>query len=108
MLLHAPETLTLKESDRKKLGLFQMWCHRRLLMVPWTARHTNASILQELGIIQKIMLTITHERILKYFVHIARKQNNLEMLVGGKVSGKSSRRLIAHCLGYRPSASEFY
>ncbi|CAH2227199.1 jg14603 [Pararge aegeria aegeria] len=69
-----------------------MWCWRRMLRIPWTARRTNASILRQLKITSRLSTTCL-KRILEYFGHIARRDgDNLEkIVVTGKVEGKRPR-----------------
>ncbi|XP_071582447.1 uncharacterized protein [Temnothorax nylanderi] len=69
-----------------------MWCWRRMLGIPWTARRTNVSILKELNITDRLS-TICRRRVLQYFGHITRRnQDNLEkLIVQGKVEGKRPR-----------------
>lgn len=92
IFLYGAETWTLKAADRGRIDAFEMWCWRRMLRIPWTAHRTNASILKQLKISTRLS-TMCLKRILEYFGHIARKDNdNLEkLIVTGKVDGKRSR-----------------
>uniref|UniRef100_A0A2H1W7G4 SFRICE_021062 n=1 Tax=Spodoptera frugiperda TaxID=7108 RepID=A0A2H1W7G4_SPOFR len=69
-----------------------MWCWRRMLRVSWTEFRTNASILQELGIKQRLS-TLVQSRILKLFGHISRRDNDSldRLVVQGKVEGSRPR-----------------
>ncbi|XP_071554988.1 uncharacterized protein [Temnothorax nylanderi] len=86
------ETWTIKATDRRRIDAFEMWCWRRMLGIPWTARRTNVSILKELNITDRLS-TICRRRVLQYFGHITRRnQDNLEkLIVQGKVEGKRPR-----------------
>lgn len=91
ILLYASETWTIKSRGRKKLEAFEMWSYRRILRIPWTAKRTNLSVLEELGIKKRLYPTI-QERILRYFGHIARRADDMELLVvEGKVEGRRPR-----------------
>lgn len=88
---YGAETWTIRAGDRKRIEAFEMWCWRRMLRIPWTARRTNISILRELNITQRLS-THVYDRILRYFGHIMRREDGLERLViAGNVPGKRSR-----------------
>lgn len=98
--IYGAEAWTLRAVDIKKLDAFEMWVWRRLLRIPWTAHRTNVSILEELGI-QERLSSVVKRRILKYFGHVTRrKDDNLEKLVvqgkpeGKRPRGRSPRRWI--------------
>ncbi|XP_063628267.1 uncharacterized protein LOC134799784 [Cydia splendana] len=92
IFLYGSESWTIRSAERKKIEAFEMWCWRRMLRISWTAKRTNVSILQQLGI-QTRLSTTCFKRILSYFGHIARREpDNLEKLVVvGKVDGKRRR-----------------
>lgn len=92
IFIYGAETWTIKKADRNRIDAFEMWCWRRMLGIPWTARRTNLSILAQLKIRTRLS-TICMRRILEYFGHIARKDSdNLEkLMVTGKVEGKRLR-----------------
>ena len=48
VVMHACESWTVKKAERRKIDAFELWCWRRLLRVPWTARRSNQSILEEI------------------------------------------------------------
>ena len=87
--LYASETWTLNKADRIRIASFEMWRWRRMLLIPWTMRRTNASILEEIGVSKWLLHTINIQ-MLSYFGHIARhKGNNLEkVIMQGMVEGK--------------------
>ena len=49
VVMYGPESRTLKKAERRKIDAFELWCWRRLLRVPWTARRSNQSILKEIS-----------------------------------------------------------
>ena len=69
------ESWTIKKAEHQRIDAFQMWCWRRLLRVPWTARRSNQSILKEISpeySLEGLMLK------LKYFGHLMQRANSLE------------------------------
>ena len=77
----------MKEAERRTIDAFELWCWRRLLRVPWTARRSNQSILKEIspGIsLDGMMLKLK----LQYFGHLMRRTDSLEKtLMLGKIVG---------------------
>ena len=83
-VMYGCESWTVKKAERRRIDAFELWCWRRLLRVPWTARRFNQSILKETspgcsleGLMRKLKL--------QYFSHLMRRVNSLEktlMLVG--------------------------
>ena len=74
----------MKKAERQRIDAFELWCWRRLLRVPWTARRSNQSILKEInpGIsVEGMMLKLK----LQYFGHLMRRVNSLEktLMLGG-------------------------
>lgn len=92
IVLYGAETWTLKATDRRILDACEMWCWRRMLRVPWTARRTNASILDVIQEPQRLSQTV-YSRILRYFGHVSRRENdNLDrLIVQGKLEGRRPR-----------------
>ena len=83
--------LTIKKAERQRIDAFELWCWRRLLRVPWTARGSNQSILKEIspGIsLEGIMLKLK----LQYFGHLMRRADSLEktLMLGG-IGGRRRR-----------------
>ena len=75
---------TVKKAERQRIDAFELWCWRRLLRVPWTARRSNQSILKEInpGIsLEGVMLKLK----LQYFGHLMRRVDSLEktLMLGG-------------------------
>ena len=86
MIMYGCESWTVKKAERRRIDAFELWCWRRLLRVPWTARRSNQSILKELspGIsLEGMMLKLK----LQYFGHLMQRVDSLEktlMLAGIK------------------------
>ena len=86
------ESWTVKKAKRQRIDAFELWCWRRLLRVPWTARRSNQSILEDIspGIsLEGMMLKLK----LQYFGHLMRRVDSLEktLLLGG-IGGRRRRR----------------
>ena len=81
----------MKKTERQRIDAFELWCWRRLLRVPWTARRSNQSILKEIspGISLKgLMLKLK----LQYFGHLMRRVDSLEKtLMLGEIGGRRRR-----------------
>ena len=80
----------MKKVERRRIDVFELWCWRRLLRVPWTARRSNQSILKiSPGIsLEGMMLKLK----LQYFGHLMRRVDSLEKtLMLGKIGGKRRR-----------------
>ena len=84
LVIYGCEAWTVKNAERQKIGAFELWCWRRLLRVPWTARRSNQSILKEInpGIsLEGMMLKLN----LQYFGHLLRRVDSMEktLMLGG-------------------------
>ena len=81
----------MKKAERRRIDAFELWCWRRLLRVPWTARRSSQSILKEIspGIsLEGMMLKLK----LQYFGHLLQRTDSLEKpLMLGKVEGRKRR-----------------
>ena len=82
--MYGCESWTVKKAERRKIDAFELWCWRRLLRVPWTAKRSNQSILNEIspGIsLEGMMLKLK----LRYFGHLMRRVDSLEkaLMLGG-------------------------
>ena len=79
------------KAECRRIDAFELWCWRRLLRVPWTARKSNQSILKEISpecSLEGLMLKLK----LQYFVHLMRRPDSLEkILMLGKTEGKRRR-----------------
>ena len=85
--LHASETWTLNKADRNRIAAFEMWCWRCMLHIPWTKRKTNASILEEIGVSERLLHNINIQ-MLSYYAHIARRKGNKKVIMQGMIEGK--------------------
>ena len=83
--MYGCESWTVKKAERQRMDAFELWCWRRLLRVPWTARRSNQSILRE---ISPLMLKLK----LQYFGHLMRTADSLEktLMLGG-IEGRRRR-----------------
>ena len=85
------ESWTVKKAEHWRLDAFELWCWRRLLRVPWTARRSNQSILKEISpgcSLEGLMLKLK----LQYFGHLMWRANSLEKtLMLGKIEGRRGR-----------------
>ena len=91
VVMYGCESWTVKRTECQKIDAFELWCWRRLLGVPWTARRSNQSILKEInpGIsLEGMMLKLK----LQYFVHLMGRVDSLEktLMLGG-IGGKRRR-----------------
>ena len=91
VVLYGCESWTIKKADRGRINAFEMWCWRRLLKVPWTAKRSNQSILKEIKpeySLEGLMLKLK----LQYFGHLMQRVNSLEKtLMLGKIEGRKRR-----------------
>ena len=82
---------TIKKAEHRRIDAFELWCWRRLLRVPWTARRSNQSILKEISpeySLEGLMLKLK----LQYFGHLMRRTDSLEKtLMLGKIEGRRRR-----------------
>ena len=89
----------MKKAEHRRIDAFELWCWRRLLRVPWTARRSNHSILKEIGpgcSLEGMMLKLK----LQYFGHLMRRVDSLEkILMLGGIEGRRRRgRQRMRCL----------
>ncbi|XP_060129557.1 uncharacterized protein LOC132591996 [Zootoca vivipara] len=91
VVMYGSESWTIKKADRRRIDAFELWCWRRLLRVPWTARRSNLSILQEISPECSLEGQIMKLR-LQYFGHLMRREESLEKtLMLGKIEGTRRR-----------------
>ena len=91
MVMYGCESWTVKKAERQRIDAFELWCWRRLLRVPWTARRSSMSILKEInpGIsLEGMMLKLK----LQSFGHLMRRVDSLEktLMLGG-IRGRRRR-----------------
>ena len=89
VVMYGCEIWTVKKAERRRIDAFELWCQRRLLRVPWTARRSKQSIVKEIspGIsVEGMMLKLK----LQYFGHLTRRVDSLEktLMLGG-IGGRS-------------------
>ena len=88
---YGSETWTINKSDRKKIDAFELWCWRRLLKIPWTARQTNDFVCDKINPDMSLEARIQKHK-LSYFGHIMRSGGRMEKsIMLGKTDGKRSR-----------------
>ena len=91
VVMYGCESWTIKKAERRRIDAFELWCWRRLLRVPWTARRSNQSILKEMSpgcSLEGLMLKLK----LQYFGHLMRRADSLEktLMLGG-IGGRRRR-----------------
>ena len=91
VVMYGCESWTVKKAEHRKIDVFELWCWRRLLRDPWTARKSNQSILKEISpgcSLEGLMLKLK----LQYFGHLMRRADSLEKtLMLGKIEGRRRR-----------------
>ena len=91
MAMYGCESRTVKKAGHWRIDAFELWCWRRLLRVPWTARRSNQSTLKEISpgcSLERLMLKLK----LQYFGHLMRRADSLEKtLMLGKIEGRRRR-----------------
>ena len=91
VVMYGCEGWTIKKAEHQRIDAFELWCWRRLLRVPWTARRSNESILKEISpeySLEGLMLKLK----LQYFGHLMRRTDSLEKtLMLGKIEGRRIR-----------------
>ena len=91
VVMYGCESWTIKKAERQRIDAFELWCWRRLLRVPWTARRFNQSILKEISSeysLEGLMLKLKHQ----YFGHLMQRTDSFEKtLMLGKIEGGKRR-----------------
>ena len=91
VVMYRCESWTIKKAEHRRIDAFKLWCWRRLLKVPWTARGSNQSILKEISpeySLEGLMLKLK----LQYFGHLMQRTDSLEKtLLLGKTEGRRRR-----------------
>ena len=92
IVMYGCESWTIKKAEHQRFDAFKLWCWKRLLRVPWTARRSNQSILKEINpeySLEGLMLMLKFQ----YFGHLVQRADSLEKtLMLGKFEGKRTRR----------------
>ena len=90
-VMYGCESWTVEKAEHQRIDPFELWCWRRLLRVPWTARRSNQSILKEISpeiSLEEMMLKLK----LQYFGHLMRRVDSLEKtLMLGEIGGRRRR-----------------
>ena len=98
VITYGCESWTVKKAEHQRIDAFELWCWRRLLRVPWTARSSNQSILKEISpeySLEGLMLKLK----LRYFGHLVWRTDSLEKtLMLGKIEGRRRGRQKMRCL----------
>ena len=88
VVMYGCESWTIKKAERRRIDAFELWCWRRLLRIPWTARRSNQSILKEIKpgcSLDGLMLKLKRQ----YFGHVMRRTDSFEKtLMLGKTEGR--------------------
>ena len=91
VVMYGCESRTIKKAEHRRIDAFELWCWRRLLRVPWTARRSNQSILKEINLeysLEELMLKLK----LQYYGYLMQRANSLEKtLMLGKIEGGRRR-----------------
>ena len=91
VVMYACESWTVKKAERQRIDAFELWCWRRLLRIPWTARRSSQSILKEISpgcSLEELMLKLR----LQYFGHLMGRADSFEKtLMMGKIDGRRRR-----------------
>ena len=91
VVMYGCESWTVKKAEHRRIDAFELWCWRRFLRVPWTARRSNQSILKEISprcSLEGLMLKLQ----LQYFGHLMRRADSFEKtLMLGKIEGRRRR-----------------
>ena len=91
VIMYGCESWTIKKAEHRRIDTFELWCWRRLLRVPWTARRSRQSILQEISpkySLEGLMLKLK----VQYFGHLMQRTDSLEKtLMLGKIEGRRRR-----------------
>ena len=91
VFMYGCESCTIKKAEHRRIDAFELWCWRRLLRVPWTAKRSNQSILKEISpgcSLEGLMLKLK----LQYFGHLMQRADSFEKtLILGKIEGRRRR-----------------
>ena len=100
VVMYGCESWTVKKAEGQRIDAFELWCCRRLLRVPWTARRSNQSILNEISseyALEGLMLKLK----LQYFSHLMRRADSFEkILILGKIEGRRRREQQRMMVGW--------
>ena len=107
VVMYGCESWTIKKSECQRIDDFELWCCRRLLWVPWTARRSNQSVLKEINLeysLEGLMLKLK----LQYFGHLIQRADSLEKtLMLGKIEGRRRRGRQDEIFGWHHWLNEY-
>ena len=95
VVMYGCESWTIKKTERRRINAFELWCWRRLLRAPWTARRSNQSILKEINL-EYSLEGLTLKLKLQHFGHLMRRADSLEktlMLERLRAGGEGDDRM---------------
>ena len=91
VVMYGCESWTIKKADHRRIDFIELWCWKRLLRIPWTARRSNQSVLEEISpgcTLEGLMLKLK----LQYFAHLMQRADSLEKTQTlGKIEGRRRR-----------------
>ena len=91
VVIYGCESWTINKAEHRRIDAFELWCWRRLLRVPWTARRSNQSVLKDISLeysLEGLMLKLK----LQYFGHLMQRTDSFEKtLILGKIEGRRRR-----------------
>ena len=117
VVMYRCESWTVKKAEHRRIDVFELWCCRRLMRVPWTARKSNQSILKEISpgcSLEGLMLKLQ----LQYFGHLMQRVDSLEKTDAGRDWGQEEKgttedemvgwhhRLDGHEFGWTPGVGD--
>ena len=107
VVMYGYKSWTVKKAERRRINAFELWCWRRLLRVPWTARRSNPSILKEISpgcSLKGLMLKLK----LQYFGHLMQRVDSLEKtLMLGRIGGRRRRGWQRRWNGWMASQTQW-
>ena len=104
VVMHGCESWTIKKAEHRRIDAFELWCWRRLLRVPWTARRPNQSILKEVSpeySLEGLMLKLK----LQYLGHLTQRTDSLEKTLMQEEEGTTEGEMVG--LHYQLNGHEF-
>ena len=90
VVIYGYENWTVKKTEHRRIDAFELWCWRRLLRVPWTARRSNQSILKEISPVISLEVMMLKLK-LQYFGHLMQRVDSLEKTDAGRDWGQEEK-----------------
>ena len=109
VVLYGCESWTIRKAERRRIDSFELWCWRRLLRIPWTARRTNKSVIEDIKATNPLEAIIKKQQ-LSYFGHIMRSENSLEKVddVGNGWRCKEERQTTSTMARWHQGLNELH